>query len=35
MENHQIEEDLIDEAVLGLMFLNLRDDQSLPGLSRV
>jgi hypothetical protein len=34
MEKHQIEEASIDEAVLGLMFLSLHDDRSLPGLSR-
>ena len=34
MEKQQIDEDLVDEAVLGLMFLTLHDDGSRLGLSR-
>ncbi len=34
MEKQQIDEDCIDEAVLGLMFLTLHDDHSDLGLTR-
>lgn len=34
MEKQQIDEHLVDEAVLGLMFLTLHEDRSNLGLSR-
>ncbi len=34
MEKQQVDEDSIDEAVLGLMFLTLRDDISDLGMAR-